>query len=220
MTEFLQKIILPYLVYFQIITAIIITVYRYKLTKPILKVFVPFFWYAVLNEFIGRFYASYINVDYNLIVYNLYFTIVFFYLLTVYRLYIKNKIVKKTIIIFMVLYTVCIGYELFFLKVNYFEQQQTVAYVTGGVFILISVLLYFFEELSSNEIIQIDRKIIFWISIAYFFYYIAMVLLKVGQNFYAVSSSHRYLFNVLIIMTLLMNLILIFGFIWSKKEEL
>lgn len=219
MTEFIQKGILPYLVYFQIITAIIISIYNYKLKTPVLKAFVMFFWYAVLNEFIGDLYSNYINSDSNYIVYNVYFIIAFSYLFCLYHSSIKNKTFQKVIIGFGFLYALSIGYELFFEKMNYFKVRQAKAYIVGGISVLICILFYFFEVLNSKEIIKIDRKIIFWISIAYFFYYLAMIPFKVYQNSYAISDPHKYLFSIIIIMTLLMNLILIFGFTWSKQKK-
>lgn len=219
MTEFIQKELLPFLGYFQIVTALIITVFSYKLKTPILKAYVFIFWYAALNEFFGNWYIKFIDTESNYIIYNIFFVINFSYLFYLYHYFIKNKSFKFIIICFVIIYFTSITAELFILKKNYFIDSQSLSYIIAATGILISILFYFFEVLISDEIIEINRKPLFWISIAVFFYFIALLPFKIGQGFYTGINEYKHLFSIRILMTLLMNIILIIGFIWIEKEE-
>ena len=66
---------------------------------------------------------------------------------------------------------------------------------------------------------HVERNMVFWIATAYFFYLLAYVPLKVEQNYYANSVRMASLFDVYFIMTLIMNLFLIIGFVWSSLWE-
>ena len=218
MTEFLKNYVLISLNYIPLLTVFFGLLFYKKFKLKLVKLFLILFTYSYLNDLLGYFLKYNVKVSSNLILYNIQYIFNFIFLFWLYHSIIKSNIFKKLIFLFFILYLLSSFYEVLFLKRDYFNEFQTIPYIIGGVCILITVLFYFFEVFNSDEIIIIDKKIVFWISIAYFFYYLALVPLKVQQNFYAITSDYKYLLNIRIIATFLMNLFLIIGFIWSKEE--
>ncbi len=202
----------------EIITAIVAFSQLYKFKNSYLKYAVFLICYMALNDSILTLYNIFFKVSYNFIFYNIYFVVNFITLFYLFKKSLKNSLIVKGINVVILIYCLLIPVDVFVLKINYLNQTQVVPYVFGGVVIIFLILNFFLETISSDEIIKIDKKIMFWISIAFFFYYLAFVPFKLSQNFYVNSRPHIYLFQIRIIATVLMNLTLIFGFLWSKKE--
>jgi len=219
MQEFLQNHLINWLTYIQAIT--IFLGYRFfnKTKQVVAKYFVIIFLVGYLLDQLGKILKDYFDVSHNLYVYNVSFFVMFLFLFWLYHRTIKNIFFKKLIIVFTILYLSSLLLEPIVYDINYLEKTQVLPYIIAGIAIIISILFYFFEILNSKKIINIDRNLVFWISIAYFFYFLVFVPFKVEQNFYALSEKHIYLFNLRIIITLFFNMILIFGFIWSKPED-
>lgn len=205
----------------QLIAAIVIAFNWRKCNAPVLRYFPIMYLYLALNDYGAQLY-TYLKIHpegYNLILFNTFLILHLFYLLWLYSTFINTKLVVYFGYAAMIAVVLATGYELFVLKMNYHEVFNVFPYIIGGVSLLILILVYFFEALSSEEIIKIDRQPLFWISIAYFFYYIAFVPLKINQNFYIIHSDYiSVMYLIKFWATIILNSILIFGFLWSNKQ--
>ncbi|MEP4578868.1 MAG: hypothetical protein ABJZ80_11855 [Gilvibacter sp.] len=209
-----------WLTHLQIATALVGTYFAIVRPSKKLVLFVGFFWYACLNEFFAAYYGTSIQPGHNSIVFNIYylffFGILFYYLESV----LINKLAKRLTRVMFAVYLFLLVFETMVLGLDYFIDFQVIPYIVAGTYIIIGVLFYFVEQLKSRQVTRIENKIQFWILTAYFFYLLALVPLKVGRNYYANQDGLSHLFNVLYIMTLVMNIVLITGFIWTglKRE--
>lgn len=202
--------------YLQIITAIAGSLYYYKYKDTYLKYFLFLLWYIVLNDIFAELYRAKVSTldffFYNssqLISFSLYF------------LLFKNAVKKinseKTISILLILYYCsyisCLFFENFF--TNYFLSS----FIFGGSLIIISILIYLFELLKSDKIIQINKMLLLWISIGLLFFLIPNIPFSIIRNFYKDSPIIPNLYIIYFILLLFYNIILITGFISSSKTQ-
>ena len=203
----------------QIVTVIVGTLAAFKQRNRLLNLFVLFLWYAILNEFFADYYGTEIQPGNNSIVYNVFYPVFFgvlFYLLHQSR---KSRRFKQLIVFMYGSYFISMFIELFVLGVDYTLQRQSLPYIIAGTSLLVCFLYFFVELLREELVMHVERNMVFWIATAYFFYLLAYVPLKVEQNYYANSVRMASLFDVYFIMTLIMNLFLIIGFVWSSLWE-
>ena len=215
----LFEIIDNYLQYFQIGTALLGTWYAIKRPSKILIYFVCFFWYACLNEFFATYYGTHIQIDQNAIVYNVYYLVFFGMLYYILGAVMQHKIAKYIIGVWFAIYILLIVVETTLWELDYFESRQVVPYIFAGIGVLIGVLCFYLEQLLSLKVNRVENKISFWILTSYFLYLLGFVPVKIGQNYYASQDGFHYLLNVFFVMTLLTNLLLIIGFIWTGRKK-
>lgn len=214
MTELLRSFTL----YIEIITAIIASIYYSKYKNTYLKYFLILLWYIVTNEILGFYIREVLNKN-NAIIYNIYYVINFTFLLSIYWHFIKKNIYKRIILSFIVMYwSSCIinrFYE------NWFDMPQIIPYIIASMFLIISILLYFVEIIKSEQILHINRSILFWISIGLLLFHIGYIPYKVVQKYHDYISiinleNLRSLFYSLI---LILNICYIIGFTWGHKIQ-
>lgn len=205
--------------YLQLFTAFIGVLYYKKFKNSPVKYFIWAFVYFACNEFFARFYGRNLGNGVNAIVYNIYYIVSFSVLLYVFYTDIKNKRFKFFLKLMYGVYIIFILMDLLVFGIDYHTKYQVWPYIIAGITILISILFYFYEALNSDRVVQLDRNLVFWIGIGYFFYYLAMVPFKVSKNFYANNQEFYYLFKLPIIMTTVLNVSLIIGFLWSRTEQ-
>jgi hypothetical protein len=102
---------------------------------------------------------------------------------------------------------------------DYHQSSQIYPYILAGIGVLICIMYYFYEVLGSEKIVHVHRRLIFWICIGYFFYYLAIVPIKLSQNTIKTSEDFNLLQDLFKIMTVVLNVSLIIGFLWSQEEK-
>ena len=108
---------------------------------------------------------------------------------------------------------------MFVIKIDYFAGYQVWTYITGGAAMLFCILFYFYETMNSEKLIALERRLIFWIALGYFFYFLAKVPSVVNKNIYVVDPENEFLFIINTIMTTILCISLIIGFIWSRPQD-
>ncbi len=201
---------------FEVLAAIIATIffYKYKNTK-FLKYLIFFIWYVALNETVGL----YIRIDkgVNAIIYNIYNAVNFTFFLLLYRHYFKNKKNKKLALYFCIIYLSSFTINGFF--ENYMTEYQRFPYILGALFLVISILLYFFEILNSEQVLQAKKNLLIWISFGLLIYFVGNLPFRILRNYYEELTDATVLFLVNITLTVIMNTCFIIGFIWSDKKH-
>lgn len=202
----------------EIITAIFASIYYYKYKNSYLKYFLILLWYIVFNEIAGYCIREYF-IKNNSIIYNIYYVVNFTFLFSVYRNFISNKSFKKYINFFIIIYWICCVINLFY--EDCFSNAQIVPYIIASVFLIISILMYFIEILKSEQILKINRGLLFWISIGLLLFHIGYIPYKIIQKFSNIESIQELeaLRSIFYSLILILNICYIIGFIWSHKME-
>lgn len=178
-----------------------------------LKLFIIFIGYSLFTEILGfligailRINSHFIYNSWNLI--NHYFYMFFFLGL------IKNKLRRdfiKGLIIIYLLFTII---EVSFFT-NFLNQFLEKNLIIGSFLIMISVLMYFYELLKSDKILNLKGSMFYWIGLGVLFFNVGFIPAYVVAEYISFGVAYR-------IITLVLNLIMagcfITGFIVSKKE--
>lgn len=214
--EFLT-ILIKICIGFEILTAIVGTIYyrKYKNT-PILKYFIYLLWYISINELIGL----YIRLDngVNAILYNIYHVINFTFYFLLYWYYLNN--IKNKKLVFTLSITFIISFIINGFYENYLIEHQRFPYIIASFFIVITIVLYFFEILNSEKVLHTKRNLLFWISVGLLVYFVGNLPFRILRNYYAELSDATVSFLIKFTLTILMNMCFIIGFVWSDKKQL
>ena len=206
--------------YLELLSAIIGTLMLYKYKHTYLKYFLILLWYTALNEFLGISIVNYqkandITVN-NKIIYNVYNTINFVVLLMIYRHYIQSEKFKKWILGFIASYLITV--IIFGFYENYLVVSQSAAYIVGASFLVITIAYYFFEVFNSDKVLNIQKSLLFWISVGLLLFHIGSIPFAVVSNYYAFIPDLRYMFYAKWVLIFILYFLYIIGFIWSEKE--
>lgn len=202
----------------EIITAIFATIYFRKYKKSYLKYFLIILWYIVINEITGFYIREYLNKS-NAIIYNIYYVVNFTFLLSVYRNFTISKTYKKCINIFIITYWITCIINLFY--EDCLTEPQIIPYILASSFLIVSILMYFIEILKSEQILNITKNLLFWISIGLLLFHIGYIPYKIIQKFSPIESimTLEKLRSIFYSLILILNICYIIGFIWSHKME-
>ena len=208
------------IIFLQFITAIVITVnYRKFQGNQLLSLFPVMFWITVLIEPFARYYGLHISeTGNNQAIYNAFHIIRFTYFFALIYSIVKRKSFKTGVLFFAFLFALSMLVEVFYFKVNYFIQAQVIAYVIASLGICLSILLYFLELMDSATYSRIEQQPMFWISTAYFIYFLVFMLIKLIRNDVLEEDNFQYLLNLRFAPTILLNCLLIIGSIWSSRQ--
>ena len=204
--------------YLQLATVLIIFINYKKFNRNVLRYFPFLFLYTALNEFIAKFLHNYLHLEGNFIFFNVFFFINFSYFFYLMHHVLRGnyKLIPK---VFYVLYLILLIIEIFILKSDYEIKSQYFPYLTAAIGILVSILFFLIQVILSPEVIVIQKKITFWIVLAYFTYFSGMLVFKMAQKHLGTDQDYFYIYNIPILVTIILNIILIFGALWSGTEK-
>jgi len=206
-------------IYLQLIPAIVGLVVISQL-KNTYKYYVILLWYAFFNEIAAFYYLEYISTnDSNQILYNLFNSISFGVLFWIFYKESLSTTLKRIIPFIALLYVFSIAFELIIQGKSYFEESQVIPYIIGGIGIIICVFQYFISILISDKTTNIYAKMLFWIAIAHFIYYIVFTPFKIGENYFSNTMFFDGYLNFKIGATVLKGILLSIGFIWSTRQK-
>ena len=201
--------------YIELITAIIGSIYLFKYKHTFLKYFLVLLWFIVIIEFLGKYYYHFFGANY--IIYNIYHLINFCFLLFLYKNYVESNRYKKLISWFFYLYLAFFFGNLLFQ--NYFTQIQTVPFILGALFVIISILFLFIEILRSDRVLYVTKNLLFWISVGLLLYFVGRIPTRIIKNYWEEISYYKSIYIVEYILSIIMNVCFIIGFICSEKNK-
>ncbi len=204
-----------FIIIFQIVVAIIGSFYFFKYKKTFLKYFLLVLWYIAVNDLLGFILR---NNDYNVtILYNIYYTVVFCYLMFLFRHYVTNKKHKKIILVFISLYIIIFSVNGFY--ENYLIEYSKVPYIMGASFLVTSIILYYIDILNSEKVLNVGNNLLFWISTGVLIYYCGNIPFKIVRSYANDLRDVPVEFLVLCILTIVMNICFIIGFVWDNNKQ-
>lgn len=148
--------------------------------------------------------------------FNVYYIIQFFIVPFFYFQCSENLFLKKAIRIYWIILPVFILVDIFWLQS--FDNLQTFTFVVGSSFILLLAVYYLWLMYVSDETMSIWYDPVFWISIAYLFYYTIAIpyigmLNYLWVNHPDFTKKYYLVYNIAII---LHNVFLIAGFLCMR----
>ncbi len=191
-------------------------IYFYKYKNTYLKYFLAFLFYVFINEMLGKYIREQITA-YNSIIYNLYYIINFSYLFLLYRHYTRSKRYKTYIKYFLIVYLISVVINGFY--ENYLIQFQRIPYIIAASLLIITILFYFIETINSDMVLQVNKSLLFWISIGLLIYYAGVLPTRILRNYYQNHTDARVLFLVNLITGSTMYICFSIGFIKSEKSK-
>jgi len=214
--------------YFELIAAITGSIYFYKYKNTHLKYLLFLLWYIVFTEFFGDYIKEKeilivkdVNgVIYNLWIVNLLYIIFFPVIYYIYFKVIENSKFKLWIKIFMVSYIFISIINWIFIQ-SFILEWSELPYIAGSLFVIITVIFYFIELLTSDKIVIFHRTLLFWISVGLLLFHAGTIPFSIKINGYALIHDNdigNNIFLIMYILAIVMYSIFSFGFIWSKKE--
>lgn len=202
--------------YIELITAIIGTVYLYKYKHTCLKYFLVLIWYVVFNEFLG-FFLKANGIINNVVIYNIYHLINFSFLFLLYKTYVKNSIHKKLIKYFWIIFIISFFGNMYYQ--NYLKQAITIPFIVAALLLILSIVFYFSEILNSNKVLNINKNLLFWISIGLLLYHFGKIPTRIMRNYYYEIPNFESISITESCLSIIMNICFIIGFIWSEKDK-
>ena len=215
--ESLKTILRDLALYSEYLSAVLSICFLYKYKNTILKYFALILVYTALNEIFGGYLQE--LVDSNKIIYNIYNFVIFTYFFWLYRASLSSKIYKNLITAFGLSYIIAFTINSFYQ--NYLIESQTVPYIIAGIFLIISIIFYFIEILKSEKVLNVNKNLLFWISVGLFLYHVGIIPFRIISNSYIYTQGYSDPFYIKFILVIIMNLCFIIGFVWSsnKKQE-
>ena len=219
------NLIRDFVVYSELISAIVGTIYLYKYKNTYLKYFLLLLWFITITEFIGGYIVEnkiLVYIDENGLVYNKWLSnirrfVTFIILYYIYFKLLKTEVFKKWIKIFAIIFSIIYVLNWIFLQ-NFIKESPEIPQVIGSIFLVISILFYFIELLKSEKIMVFHRLLLFWISVGLLLFYAGTIPFMLKWNGYMIIPGVHKLFLIVYILAIIMYLTFTFGFIWSKKE--
>lgn len=207
----------------EVIAAVVAIVYYFKYKKSSLKILPFYLVFMVINENLAWFYYWYntfikkeIRVN-NLIFFNIYSIVTAYVFIHIFYKSIKNKTAKTAVFGMGVLYAIICIINSFYHSFRY--EMTDIPDIVLSFIIVIITIIYLSEILNSDQIIVINKVLLFWISIALLLYYLPVVPFQVVAKIhrYAKLVPQFYIINSLLAGTY--YIIFILGFIWSGKNQ-
>ncbi|EZH74328.1 hypothetical protein ATO12_11190 [Aquimarina atlantica] len=202
--------------FIQFVTALISTIYFKKYNNTILKYFSFILWYTFINEIVGILIVDYYS-RFNAIIYNIYHVINFFFLFLIYREFINSNRLKKSIMFFILIYIMSFIINGFY--ENYLKEFQSIPYIIAASLMITTIILYFSELLNSEKVLNTNKNLLFWISVGLLIFFVGNIPFRIVRNYYTDLEGITILFLINIILTIIMNLCFIIGFIWSDSRQ-
>lgn len=178
-----------------------------------LKLFLIFIGYSLLIEILGFLFGFIFRVN-NHVIYNSWGLVSHFFYMFFFLSQIKNKPRRKLIKCLIIIYFVFTIVEVSFFT-NFLNQFLVKNEIIGSFLIMISVLMYFYELLKSDKILNLKESMFYWIGLGVLLFNVGFIPAYVVAEYISFGVAYR-------IITLILNLLMagcfITGFIVSKKE--
>lgn len=196
------------------ITIVVMLFYYKKYRDNLkLKLFLYFLIYSFLTEVVGGYLGRVLQIDNNWI-YNTWNIVNHLFYAFFFMAFINNNSKRNFILTLIVCYILFTLVNIFFIR-SYFNQVLINNIIIGSIIIVLVIVLFYVELLNSDAILNINRSLVFWISIGVLLSNIVLIPVWV----FAETLSFRGVYAYLILgSNVLMSICFITGFIVSKKE--
>jgi hypothetical protein len=156
-------------------------------------------------------------IGFNALFYNVYNIVFFLYLYYIFFQYIRTVQYRNWIIAGAILFVIASFLNALF--DSFIHYPQLLAYSIGACLLIVDIILYYIEILSTNKVLNIRQNLLFWISVGLLLFYVGYLPIKLTRTFFSsqenVFSTLQFVHWLLII---IMNSCFTIGFLWTKKK--
>ena len=199
-------------IYLIIIFAAIFNYKKYR-RSFVMRLFLYFLIYSCITEIVGGIYGNYFNKS-TFFIYNTWNITNHFFYFYFFKSLIDNPLKRKYINLITVVYGIFTLINVFFLK-DYFNQGLIHNIIAGSTMVVVSIMIYHTELLKSDEILNIQKSIYFWISIGVLIFNIGLIPVFIIAELIFYQGVFDY---IIFALNIFMGICFIIGFI--KGETL
>lgn len=174
-----------------------------------------------ITETLGKFkefFPSYHNI---FVVQNIEMLIEILLFLLVYFFSVTGRVLKKTIAVMIALFVF-----ISFVSVIVWQPLQlvfpTYALVSGGLFILVAIQLYFYEGIKNMQQQRFNKSYLFYISIGLFIFYANEMPVMTLLNHYLGNNTEvdkiAFVFNLKLVVSIIFYSLYSFGILWTTRK--
>lgn len=204
----------PYIVnFFELLAALMATIHFRKYRSSSEKYFFHFLWFTIGVEVIGAIWG-YMFESSNYWVYNVYMLVSFLFYLGWYYSILEQKIPKKMVSIFIVLF---IGVSLWNFTSQSWDGYHKYTFVIGAFFTMICTFFHFRQLLYGNEVLILKHKLSFWFSTGLLLFNMGMIPMMLLSDYLEIATSVAY--GVMIVgLNAILYCCYVIGFQWAKSK--
>ncbi len=202
----------------EVVAAVVGLIAWRRITDKRVRAFAIYLIFIAASELFGLYFNEHLMTKANIALFN-YIVIPLEFLFSIWFLYsfMPGKKLKKICIIFSVLSIVSRIIELTFLK----DESlffSSFSYVISSLFLLIIILLFLWQFIKSDKLLQYDSHIDFWVAIAFLIYYLGSFPLWAFYNYlYKTSKESFYLYwQIMMCLNMVMYILFATGLIWTN----
>ena len=207
---------------------LVIALWKYpKYYGSPLKYFPVLVMYTFLSELLGYLVRSYDQIslflnnlfqNYSWVIFNIYNLVFFYFFSYVFWCYLKKR--WQRVYLFSGMFLLLLASLLNAYQDNFMLESQVYAYVTGGLFLLGSIVIYFIEEYREKGSWFDGRELLSWLSLGMFIFYSGYMPIKVYRHFQLIYPLNEPLFIRRLHLTLivLMYACFVIGFLRMRNK--
>ncbi len=204
-----------------------------KKAEPATKYFVYFLLLTALVEIIGAYapiayfsdykYFSFVEgtvFDENYWLYNAYTLISYFIYVSYFKWHIESRFQRNLLTLLLILFIVSQIIE-FSISGNYFDGYSSYGDIVGTFLVLLSISLYYYQLLTSDEILKFNTSLPFYISIGAILLHLVLTPVFIYSGYFdSESPEFVELYKRIILFTnLLVYLLYSIGFIICLRKK-
>lgn len=178
----------------------------------LLKLWLAFLIYSFLTESVSRYLIEVYKIR-IIILNNTWFILNALFYMLFYFFKVNSSLKKKIILSLIGFYVLFCSIQLF--NMAYAKEYFVYAWIIGQLLVVVSVIIYLAQLLNSNEIINIQKSLFFWISLGVLIFDIVLIPVFVIGELIDWQGIFEY---IIFGANIILSLCFITGFIVSKKE--
>ncbi len=203
-----------YTVFFtEFLAAISATVFLYKYKNTALFWLLPLLWFIPINELVCQYIFPRTATGY--ILYNIYRTAVPLAIIFLVLSKLRKRL-NRLIVIVQISFAILLYISEVFI-INPLNTFIDFSFTAASIFIVISLLIYFIEEINGNYHSQVNRNLFLWVCFGFLIFHITYPIIFFAQKYIALENEVFILsLNKLqLILSIASYLIIAFGFYYG-----
>ncbi|MBL7712899.1 MAG: hypothetical protein JNL13_10555 [Chitinophagaceae bacterium] len=174
-----------------------------------------------ITETLGKFKSVFPAFHNIFIVQNVEMLIEILLFLLVYHFSVRGLFLKRTIKVMIIIYIlVAVCATLIWQPLD--QMFPTYSLVTGGIFILVAIQLYFYEGIKNMQEQSFYKSYLFYISIGLFIFYANEMPVMTLFNYFLQNNTSvdkiMFIFNLKLIVSTIFYSLYSFGILWTTKK--
>lgn len=175
----------------------------------------------IIAETLGKFRSFFPQVTNIFLIQNIEMLAEVLIFLLVYFFSVKSARLKQWILLMLLVYLLFAAYASVYLQPLQ-SSFPTYSIVVGGIFLLVAILIYFYEGLKQAELYNFYRNYLFYISIGLFIFYANEIPVMTLLNYFlenntAMNKVH-FVIDLKLVVSIIFYSLYSFGILWTIKK--